>query len=146
MNNSESLTIFELTTAEQFASAFPVMKQLRTDLTKRQYETLLEEMHRDGYKLFALTVDGKMVSLIGFNWRTNFYNKRHIFVSDLVTDESYRSLGYGETLLEYIQDWATTKGAAYVTLESGLQRSEAHRFYEEKLDYDKWCYSFRKSL
>lgn len=127
MNNSESLTLSELTTAEQFASAFPVMKQLRTDLTEHQYETMLEEV--------------RMVSLIGFNWRTNFYNKHHIFISDLVTDESYRSLGYGETLLGYIQDWAT-----YVALESGLQRTDAHRFYEEKLEYDKWCYSFRKSL
>lgn len=33
----------------------------------------------------------------------------------------------------------------YVALESGIRRIEAHRFYEEKFNYDKWCFSFRKT-
>ncbi|MEY8734403.1 hypothetical protein AB9M92_19405 [Peribacillus frigoritolerans] len=45
-----------------------------------------------------------------------------------------------------MHNWAKENGAEYVALESGIQRNEAHRFYEEKLDYDKWCYSFRKTL
>lgn len=91
-------------------------------------------------------VENEIVSLAGLSWRINFYNKRHIFIYDLVTDVSQRSFGYGEKLLQYIHDWANENGAEYVALESGLQRIDAHRFYEDKLNYDKWCYSFRKSL
>ncbi|WP_419880527.1 GNAT family N-acetyltransferase [Peribacillus sp. B-H-3] len=146
MTNSTLETIFELTNTKQWLEAFPIMKQLRTDLTEETYIELLQDMSKDGYKLYAMYVEEKIVSLVGLSWRINFYNKRHIFIYDLVTDVSQRSFGYGEKLLKYIHDWANENGAEYVALESGLQRSDAHRFYEDKLDYDKWCYSFRKTL
>ena len=146
MANSTLETIFELTTTKQWLEAFPIMKQLRTDLTEESYIELLQDMSKDGYKLYAMYAEDEIVSLVGLSWRINFYNKRHIFIYDLVTDVSQRSFGYGEKLLKYIHDWANENGAEYVALESGLQRSDAHRFYEDKLDYDKWCYSFRKTL
>jgi GNAT superfamily N-acetyltransferase len=136
----------ELTKKDQWLEAFPVMKQLRTDLTEVMYLNLLSEMTKDGYRLFALYSEGKVVSLACLSWRINFYNKKHIFIYDLVTDEDARSCGYGEKMLKYIHEWAQEIGAEYVSLESGLQRTEAHRFYEEKMKYDKWCYSFRKTL
>ena len=146
MTSSILENISELTTTQEWVEAFPIMNQLRTDLTEESYLALLQNMKEDGYKLYALYIENKMVSVAGVSWRTNFYNKRHVFIYDLVTDISYRSYGYGERLLKYIHDLAREKGAEYVALESGLQRVEAHRFYEEKLEYDKWCYSFRKSL
>jgi GNAT superfamily N-acetyltransferase len=146
MANSTLETISELTNTKQWLDAFPIMKQLRTDLTEETYIELLQDMSKDGYKLFAMYVEDEIVSLVGLSWRINFYNKRHIFIYDLVTDVSQRSFGYGEKLLKYIHDWANENGAEYVALESGLQRSDAHRFYEDKLEYDKWCYSFRKTL
>jgi GNAT superfamily N-acetyltransferase len=144
--NSILETISELTNTTQWLEAFPIMKQLRTDLTEETYIELLQDMSKDGYKLYAMSVEDKIVALVGLSWRINFYNKRHIFIYDLVTDVSQRSFGYGEKLLKYIHDWAKENGAEYVALESGLQRSDAHRFYEDKLNYDKWCYSFRKTL
>lgn len=146
MVNSILETISELTNTTQWLEAFPIMKQLRTDLTEETYIELLQDMSKDGYKLYAMSVEDKIVALVGLSWRINFYNKRHIFIYDLVTDVSQRSFGYGEKLLKYIHDWAKENGAEYVALESGLQRSDAHRFYEDKLNYDKWCYSFRKTL
>ena len=146
MENSTLETIVELTNIEQWLEAFPIMKQLRTDLTEETYIELLQAMNKDGYILYAMYVESKIVSLVGLSWRINFYNKRHIFIYDLVTDVTYRSFGYGEKLLKYIHKWADENGAEYVALESGIQRSEAHRFYEDKLEYDKWCYSFRKTL
>ena len=146
MANSTSENISELTNSKQCLEAFPIMKQLRTDLTEETYIELLLDMSKDGYKLYAMYVENEIVSLAGLSWRINFYNKRHIFIYDLVTDVSQRSFGYGEKLLQYIHDWANENGAEYVALESGLQRIDAHRFYEDKLNYDKWCYSFRKSL
>lgn len=144
--NSPNKCITELTTIEQWVQAFPVMKQLRTDITEHTYLNLLNEMRKEGYRLFAFSINKQIVSLAGFCIRTNFYNKRHIYIYDLITDSSHRSKGYGEKLLRYIHQWSLENGAEFVALESGLQRTEAHRFYEEKFDYDKWCYSFRRIL
>ncbi len=146
MADSTLEIISELTNTKQWLDAFPIMKQLRTDLTEETYIDLLQDMSKDGYKLFAMYVEDEIVSLVGLSWRINFYNKRHIFIYDLVTDVSQRSFGYGEKLLTYIHVWAIENGAEFVALESGLHRKDAHRFYEDKLEYDKWCYSFRKTL
>ncbi|PSL44502.1 acetyltransferase (GNAT) family protein [Salsuginibacillus halophilus] len=138
--------ITELTEKEQWLEAFPIMNQLRTDLTQKTYLELLKKMRKDGYTLYALYEDDRMVSLAGLSFKVNFYNKRHVFVYDLVTDSAYRSKGYGEKLLNHLHEWAKENGAEYIALESGIQRTDAHRLYEEKFDYDKWCYSFRKKL
>jgi GNAT superfamily N-acetyltransferase len=138
--------ILELTTTVQLKEAFPIMNQLRTDLEEKTYLELFSEMKEDGYRLFALFAEDNIVALAGLSLRVNFYSKRHVFVYDLVTDADHRSHGYGERILNYIHNWAKKNGAEYVALESGIQRFDAHRFYEEKNNYDKWCFSFRKSL
>ena len=136
----------ELTRTDQFETAFPLMKQLRLDLTMETFLELLGQMIKDGYRLFALFAQNQIVALAGVSLRTNFYSGRHVYIYDLVTDVSKRSHGYGESLLNFIHEWAKENGAEFVALESGIQRTDAHRFYEDRMDYDKWCFSFRKKL
>ncbi len=139
-------TIMELISVEQWEEAYPIITQLRTNLDKHSYFELMDEMRKDGYRLFAFYRGEEMAAVIGISVRVNFYNKRHVMVHDLVTNEEERSQGIGEKLLAFIHDWARENGAKYVALESALPRTDAHRFYEEKLDYDRWSYSFRKEL
>ncbi|MBH9964913.1 GNAT family N-acetyltransferase [Bacillus enclensis] len=139
-------SIKELTEKNEWIEAFPIMRQLRTDLTEETYLELLKEMREDGYRLFGCYHEQHIVSLAGVSLRTNLYNNRHVFIYDLVTDSAHRSSGLGEKLLEFIHQWAKMNGAEYAALESGIQRNAAHRFYEERLGYDKWCYSFKKTL
>ncbi|MED3802286.1 GNAT family N-acetyltransferase [Lysinibacillus xylanilyticus] len=141
-----TVTIKQLTSQQEWMEAYPVMAQLRTKLTLEKYLLLLKEMTRDGYLLFALYENMQIVAVAGLSWRVNFYSESHIFVYDLVTDEKYRSRGYGEKLLHYLHQWGKENGAHYIALESGIQRTSAHRFYEDRLGYEKWCYSFRKAL
>ena len=138
--------IMELITVDQWDDAYSIMKQLRTDLDKHSYLELMDQMRKEGYRLFALFSGEEIVAVIGVSSRVNFYNKRHIIVHDLVTTEKKRSRGYGEKLLVFIHEWAKQNGAHYVAMESALHRTDAHRFYVEKLGYDRWCYSFRKKL
>jgi GNAT superfamily N-acetyltransferase len=126
--------------------AFNVLKQLRPHLTEESFEKTYEKMYREGYRLIGLEVNHDIVAVAGINILTNFYNDTFLFVYDLVTDENERSKGYGEELLAYIHRFAKEQGCSYVTLESALHRVEAHRFYEEKMMYDKVCYSFRYML
>ncbi|MFF2176660.1 GNAT family N-acetyltransferase [Lysinibacillus sp. NPDC058147] len=141
-----TVTIKQLKTQQEWKEAYAVMVQLRTELTLEKYLLLLKEMIQDGYMLFALYENNNIVAVAGLSWRVNFYSERHIFVYDLVTDGAYRSRGYGEKLLHYLHQWGKENGAHYFALESGVQRTNAHRFYEDRLGYEKWCYSFRKVL
>lgn len=140
------MKIKELTTEMEFKSAFPVMSELRKNLSQEEYLAYLTAMQKEGYCLFSLYKDTKIVSLAGVSILTNFYYGRHVWVFDLVTTEVERSKGYGEKLLSYIEGWAKENGCKTVALSSGLEREAAHLFYEGKLNYEKPSYVFKKTL
>jgi GNAT superfamily N-acetyltransferase len=136
----------ELTSETGWRQAFPVLVQLRDGLTEETYLEYLQEMQDEGYRLFALYEDEAIVSLAGVAVRTNFYNGRHLFVYDLVTRADRRSMGYGTQLMDFVTEWARDRDCESVTLESGLWRDDAHRFYEERLGMDRFCYTFKTEL
>lgn len=138
--------IKQLTTKEAWQSVFPLLKQLRTHLDEQQFLTLTEEMAKEGYMLFAMYEEETAVAVAGIIMRTNYYYGKHIFVYDLVTSQHHRSKGYGEKLMHFIHEYAADNNCQHVALESGLFRKDAHRFYEEKLGYEKFCYSFKKEI
>ena len=138
--------IIELTTEDEFRAAFSVLRQLRDHLTYDQYDEYLGEMREEGYRLFAAFDQGDIVAVAGVVAQTNFYNGRHLFVCDLVTDEQHRSEGHGERLMQFVTQWARDNGCESLTLESGLWRDDAHRFYENRIDMDRYCYTFKKEL
>ncbi|UTR13188.1 GNAT family N-acetyltransferase [Salipaludibacillus sp. LMS25] len=139
--------IYEMTARQDIINTFPLMKQLRTHLDKDTYVALVEEaMAVDQYRLVALFDGDKMVAVAGFKPMITLYYGRFVWVCDLVTDSASRSNGYGEKLLTYVEEWAGAHNYEKVALSSGLQRTNAHRFYEEKMAYDKASYVFKKDI
>ena len=139
--------IKELRKEEEIRSAFPVMRQLRTHLDEAQYMELVKEAkEKDHYLMYALLEDDDIVAVCGFKPMITLYYGRFVWVCDLVTDQKSRSRGYGNELLSFIHSWAEDKGYESVALSSGLQRKEAHKFYEEKMMYDKASFVFKKTL
>ena len=144
--SSTVYTIKPIESPGELEDSFTVMSQLRTDLTLDVYRELVAAMRPQGYELYALYADDTIVSLAGIEVRVNLYLEKHVFVYDLVTCMNHRSKGYGEMLLHFVHEYARDRGAKYVSLESGLARTEAHRFYKDKMDYAITSYSFRKQL
>jgi GNAT superfamily N-acetyltransferase len=147
MVNEKLLLIKELKNEKEWKEAYPVMKQLRTHLDEGQFLDLVQEAtQKEHYKIAALYDNEKMVAVTGFMPMITLYNGRFIWVCDLVTDSNSRSKGYGEALLNYVHNWSKENGYDIVSLSSGLQRTDAHRFYEYKMEYDKVSYVFLKRL
>ena len=131
---------------EDFPQAFPLISQLRTDLSLAQYIEMAKEMQAAGYRVLCLFEDEKIVAYAGFAKQVNLYYGRYIWVYDLVTDKERRSKGYGKHLLSHIEALAKEEGVNCVALSSGIKREETHRFYENKMDYDIVSYVFKKNL
>lgn len=142
-----TLQVKELQSQQEILEAFPVMQQLRTHLNANSYlDLVLDAQKNDSYKLFALLDDGEIVAVTGFKPMITLYYGRFVWVCDLVTDANKRSNGYGEKLLAYVHEWANEHNYESVALSSGLQRTDAHRFYEERMNYEKVSYVFKTSL
>jgi GNAT superfamily N-acetyltransferase len=140
------MKIIELDSEADWKEAFQVVKELRTHLSYEQYVSMLETMKPNGYRGFLLKEGETPVAYTGITERVNFYDGHHLFVYELVTKESERSKGYGEALLTFIENLAKDIGCQKMHLDSGLQRTDAHRFYEEKMGMSKKSYAFKKLL
>lgn len=138
--------IKELKDENQWKKAFLVMQQLRNNLNEETYLQLLQAMTKEGYRMFALFEGEQIVAVTGIIKLTNLYYGKHIWVYDLITDESKRSQGYGEKLLSFVEKWGKERGCEVVALSSGLARTDAHKFYERKKEYTKTSYVFRKQI
>ena len=58
-------------------------------------------------------------------------------------DPGLRSRGTGKALLDAAKDWARERGATHLELDSGVERTDAHRFYErEKPSWESKCYAW----
>ncbi|MCA0984353.1 GNAT family N-acetyltransferase [Halobacillus yeomjeoni] len=140
-------TVKELNSKDEIRKAFPVMKELRTHLDEDTYlELVFEAKEIDRYRMFALMNGEEIVAVTGIKPMTTLYYGRFVWVCDLVTSQKHRSKGFGEKLLSYVNDWAKEAGFESVALSSGLNRTDAHRFYTEKMDFDQVSYVFKKTL
>lgn len=139
--------IFELCEPEYIREAFPLMRELRAHLTEGEFVDRVAAMRQaNGYRLFALRVEAEIVALAGVAVQENLYQGRHLWLYDLVTSSRHRSRGHGRRLLAFVEAFARDSGCKAVALVSGVQRTEAHRFYEKYMGYEKPCYLFEKTL
>lgn len=143
----QTIQIKELQSTEEIKDAFSVINQLRKHLDMETYLNLvLDAKANDSYRMFALYNDKEIAAVVGFKPMITLYYGRFVWVCDLVTDASSRSNGFGDKLLTFVHKWATENNYESVALSSGLQRADAHRFYEEKMGYEKVSYVFKHPL
>lgn len=124
---------------------YEVLSQLRVDLSFKEFDDLVYDMRHMDYKMIGLFQRDKLITYAGVCVQTNFYHKRHLYVYDLVTDSAYRSKAFGKEMMEYLEVYAKTVMCENIVLSCGLQREEAHSFYENS-GFIKKSYVFIKSL
>lgn len=143
-HKAAAMQIRELTLKE-LVMVYEVVSQLRETLSYDEFEDLIYDMRGMEYKMFGIMEHEKLVTYAGAAIQTNLYDKRHLFVFDLVTHEKYRGRGYGAMMLEYLHDYAKMGMCKNIVLSSGLQRENAHRFYE-KNGFVKKSFVFFRSI
>jgi GNAT superfamily N-acetyltransferase len=126
------MTIEVATTNEQIAACFPVMRELRPHLEPSAFVPTIRQLERDGYRLAWLEADGAIVTVAGFRLKRALFCPMFLYVDDLVTLASERSKGYGRIMLDWLKERARQEGCLQLHLDSGMHRTDAHRFHERE--------------
>lgn len=66
------MTVSELTSEEEIRNAFDVLRDFRGHLTETAYLELVEDMSKQGYRMFGLRDSGRLVSVAGVRIISNF--------------------------------------------------------------------------
>jgi len=114
---------------EDVRACFPVMRELRPHLDGSEFLRRIRTQQAEGYTLAALTESGTVQAVAGFRVIQNLASGRVLYVDDLVTAEASRGRRYGAALLEWLVDRARRLECDVFSLDSGVQRFDAHRFY-----------------
>ncbi len=112
---------------EWLAPAERVHRQLRPHLPA-DYAAKMARVLKDAR--MALAVEGDAVlGLAVYRWHENTFDGLKFYIDDLVTDEVRRSGGVGHALIVHLGEVARKLGANGLVLDSGTQRTQAHKFY-----------------
>lgn len=111
-----------------FRKAEAVHRQLRTSLPPG-YEAKMKRVFAGGARMCVAVDDKDVAGVAVYRVYENTWTGKQIYVDDLVTDEKRRSAGVGRALLGYLEGKARAAGCDYLSLDSGAQRQQAHKFY-----------------
>lgn len=119
-------------TDNEIAACYAIMQELRSHIGENDFVSRIRRQEQSGYQLIYLENETALVAVAGFRIAENLAWGRFLYVDDLVTSNEHRSQGYGAKLLAWMREYASSEGCAQMHLDSGLQRAEAHRFYERE--------------
>jgi GNAT superfamily N-acetyltransferase len=115
---------------EEITECFSVMKKLRTHLEITDFVTQVQRQQQQfDYQLIYLRVDGIVQAVAGFRISESLAWGKFLYVDDLVSRSESRSQGHGTKLFNWLVDYARDRDCQQLTLDSGVQRFAAHRFY-----------------
>jgi GNAT superfamily N-acetyltransferase len=126
------------------ARAEAAHRELRPQL-QADYAAQMAGIFADGGEM-VIAADGEdVLGVAVYRLYRDTFSGLKCYVDDLVTTSTRRSQGVGKLLLDWLQTEAARRGAKHFILDSGTQRTQAHRFYfREGLVVE--CFNFRKSL
>jgi len=114
---------------EQVGRCCSVMLELRPHIKAIDFAARVLHQQKEGYQLALLETDGVVRSVAGFRILNLLFSGRTLYIDDLVTHDSDRSRGFGAALFDWLVEYAREQGCEHLTLDSGVQRFAAHRFY-----------------
>jgi GNAT superfamily N-acetyltransferase len=120
------------TTDTAIVACYPVMRELRPHIAEEQFLPRVRSQESAGYRLAYVQEPNGVVAVAGFRVGENLAWGRFLYVDDLVTLSRHRSKGFGAQLLSWLKEHAAKEGCLQLHLDTGVQRKEAHRFYERE--------------
>lgn len=117
-------------TAGEIARCYDCMRELRTHLqTGEEFTARVQRQQKEGFRLAYLEAGGEVRAVAGYRIYEMLFSGRTLYVDDLVTRAVDRSRGYGGDLFDWLVEEARREKCQAFTLDSGVQRFDAHRFY-----------------
>lgn len=111
---------------------FPVMHELRPHLPPDSFVPTVRRQQEQGYQLVWLEAGGEVAAVAGYRFGENLARGRFLYVDDLVTSSAARRHGHGRRLFDWLVEQARNSGCQELHLDTGVQRVEAHQFYEKQ--------------
>jgi GNAT superfamily N-acetyltransferase len=136
-------------TPEDFELAFDYIEKLWTynsydrAVIAKVYREVLD--NENDFAFFLFDGDKPLGFCHGTFFNTFWLSGPSCYVSSIITNADARRKGYGRRLMDYAKKLAEARNCHAVFLDSGMPRTEAHKFYEI-YGFEKCAYCFELKL
>lgn len=142
MNNLKILPITENNYADV---CFLYNNELNIKISQSRFEErvrcILKSKEHD---IFVAVCDGNVIAFIAVE-KARAIECDYLKINGIAVKESYQGRGIGSQLIDFAEHYAKEHNIDLIILNSAIQRTKAHIFYE-KLGFEKKSYSFRKKI
>ena len=109
-------------------------------------QRLEKQLKDESCLVLVANMDGKVIGTTTIYFiEVAIRDRPYAFLEGLVIHEDHRGNGHGTTFFQKCVEIAKEKGCYKMLFTSGLDREDAHKFYE-KLGFRKQGYEFRMDL
>lgn len=138
--------IFTVKNKNELERCYPVMKELRPQLSFDDYISIYNESHTaDGYEIVAVEEKGQILAVMGYRFLSDYVRGKHVYVDDLVSTEKARSQGLGAELLKFAEKIAESNGCKSLRLCTGIENERGVKFYDRN-GWTKRAFAYTKKL
>jgi len=138
----------ETPSAGDFERIFELLTALwpKYNLNYDSMRELYEGDLRSGRKMYLVArEDQKIVGVIDIVVHPEFRFGKIAIIDEFIVDDSYQGKGIGSALLREAEKLAKQYGCKRIELHSALERTDAHKFYQDR-GYEGTSYYFKKRL
>lgn len=140
------ITISEIKSSAELEQCYPILKELRENLTFQDFISIYEAAkENDHYTFIGAFDDERLIAVMGYRILFDYVHGKHVYIDDLVTTVSYRSKGIGAKLLKYAEAVAKELNCKGLRLCTGVDRKDSQRFYENH-HWNARAIAYKKSL
>jgi GNAT superfamily N-acetyltransferase len=136
----------ELKTEDDWCEAYPLIKELTPDLTKKQFIEVRTHALSIIQNLFGIRVNDELVSIASTWSLVNSYSEKILWIYGFVTKKGMRSKSYGSNLVRYIEQYAKNNGYDQIRVHTTIDRVGAKEFWQNKLMFRMHSYVLEKKL
>lgn len=121
--------------------------ELGYNIAENDLAIRINQMQKDkNYCIFVAENDNKVIAFIGLHIGLAFeFSGKVMRIIALAVKRDYQRQGIGKKLLQVAENYGAENQNAIISVNSGLQRTSAHQFYE-KQGFCKKGYSFARIL
>lgn len=125
--------------------AYEILSDVEPSLSKSRFLSNYKKMLKGDVKVLGLFDKGELCTIAVVSIQENEVNGKYLYLYDLVTHKNKRRQGYGKEMLRYIQNLAIYNECERITLNSGLHRTDEHKFLKSN-GFEMFHYAFIKEL